>query len=76
MKITLSLAVEGFTLAAHARCLSKRTVADYSNTFRKLQKHLGMGPHALIALHPAGANCIIIAVWQAPHQHRLCCYRG
>jgi len=44
MKITLSLAVEGFTLAAHARRLSKRTVADYSNTFRKLQKHLGTDP--------------------------------
>jgi len=41
MKITFSQAVEGFTLAAHARRLSKRTIADYSNTFRKLQKHLG-----------------------------------
>jgi hypothetical protein len=40
-RITFSQAVEGYTLAAHARHLSSGTLADYNNTFRKLQRFLG-----------------------------------
>ena len=40
-RISFSQAVEGYSLAAHARRLSPRTLADYNNTFRKLQNHLG-----------------------------------
>ena len=37
----LSEALEGFVLASQARRLSKHTIADYSNTIRKLIKHMG-----------------------------------
>jgi site-specific recombinase XerD len=33
--LTLSQSIDGFTLAAHARRLSPKTIADYQNTFRK-----------------------------------------
>ena len=42
--ILLSQAIEGYSLAAYARRLSKRTMADCSDTFRKLQSHLGTDP--------------------------------
>ena len=38
--IKLSLAISGFLLDAEARSLSPRTVADYQNSFRKLQAFL------------------------------------
>jgi len=34
--ITFSQAIEGYSLAAHARRPSPRTLADYGNTYRKL----------------------------------------
>ncbi len=40
-RISFSQAVEGYSLAAHARRLCPHTLADYNNTFRKLLKHLG-----------------------------------
>lgn len=40
-KITLSQAIDGFLLDAQARSLSPRTIADYQNSFRKLQAFLG-----------------------------------
>jgi site-specific recombinase XerD len=43
-QITLSQAIEGYTLAAHARRLSPHTLADYDNTFRKLETYLGRDP--------------------------------
>jgi len=48
--ITFSQAIEGYSLAAHARRLSPRTLADYSNTYRKLHKHLGDRPIAMITV--------------------------
>lgn len=39
--ITLSQSIVGYTIAAQARRLSPHTLADYGNTFRKLQRHLG-----------------------------------
>lgn len=48
--ITLTQAIEGYSLAAHARRLSPRTLADYSNTYRKLHKHLGDRPIAMITV--------------------------
>src|SRR3990172_4699425 len=33
--LPLSQAIDGFELAAHARRLSPKTIADYANTFRK-----------------------------------------
>ena len=44
MRISLSQAIEGYELAAYARRLSKRTLADYGNTFRKLFLYLGEDP--------------------------------
>jgi len=43
-QITLSQTIEGYTIAAQARRLSPRTLADYANTFRKLIKHLKGDP--------------------------------
>ena len=40
-QITFSQAVSGYTLYAQARGLSPHTIADYHNTFRKFQIHLG-----------------------------------
>jgi integrase len=48
--ITFSQAIEGYSLAAHARRLSRRTLADYSNTYRKLHRHLGDLPIAIITV--------------------------
>ena len=42
--ILKSQAIEGCSLAAYARRLRERTMADYSSTFRKLQSHLGTDP--------------------------------
>jgi site-specific recombinase XerD len=47
-KVLLSQVVEGFLLDAEARSLSPRTVADYSNSFRKLRAFLGDPPFAEI----------------------------
>ncbi len=40
-KLSLAQAIDGFLLDAEARSLSPRTIADYSNSFRKLQSFLG-----------------------------------
>ena len=42
--ITLSAALEGYFIAAHARRLSPATLRDYDNTFRKLEEFLGRDP--------------------------------
>lgn len=42
--ITFSQALEGYFLHADARRLSPHTIADYANTFRKFQNHLGNDP--------------------------------
>ena len=39
-QITLSQAIDGYTIAANARRLSTHTLADYSTTFRKLAQYL------------------------------------
>jgi len=43
-QITLSQAVEGFTLEKQAKRLSPHTLADYSNSFRKLAAYLADDP--------------------------------
>ena len=43
-QLTLSQAIEGYFLAAHARRLSPHTLADYDNTFRKFEAFLGIDP--------------------------------
>lgn len=40
-QITLSQAIEGYLLDAHARQLSPKTIADYSTTFRKFRACVG-----------------------------------
>ncbi|MFN2243984.1 MAG: tyrosine-type recombinase/integrase [Anaerolineae bacterium] len=42
--ISLSAALEGYFIAAHARRLSPATLRDYDNTFRKLEEFLGRDP--------------------------------
>lgn len=42
--LTLSQAITGYMLAAQARRLSSHTLADYSNTYRKLIRHLAGDP--------------------------------
>ena len=44
MKIRFSKVLEGYYLAANARRLSKDTIHDYSNTYRKFQSFLGEDP--------------------------------
>lgn len=44
MQITLSQAIQGYELAAYARRLSERTLADYRTTFGKLSEWLGDDP--------------------------------
>lgn len=39
-RITFSQAVDGYLLYAHSRRLSKHTVADYRNTFRRFSEFL------------------------------------
>jgi len=41
---TLSQCIEGYLIAAQARRLSPHTIADYSNTFRRLQRFLDADP--------------------------------
>jgi hypothetical protein len=41
MRILLSQAIEGYELAGYARRLSKRTLADYGNTFSKAAQDSG-----------------------------------
>jgi hypothetical protein len=43
-RITLSQAIEGYFIAAHARRLSPATLADYDNAFHKLEAFLGRDP--------------------------------
>ncbi len=49
--ITLSRAIAGYLLDAHARRLSPHTIADYQNTFRRFQAHFPADP-ALDAISP------------------------
>lgn len=44
MTISFSQALEGYELAAYARRLSKQKLADYGNTFSKLQRFLSGDP--------------------------------
>lgn len=39
--ITLSQALEGYHIAAHARRLAPGTLGDYDSAFRKLERFLG-----------------------------------
>jgi site-specific recombinase XerD len=41
IKITLSQALDGYLLDAHARGLSPHTIEDYSRTFRRFRGHIG-----------------------------------
>jgi site-specific recombinase XerD len=50
--ISLSAALEGYFIAAHARRLSPATLRDYDNTFRKLEEFLGRDP-PLSSITPA-----------------------
>jgi hypothetical protein len=43
-RITLSRAIEGYFIAAHARRLSRHTLRDYDNTFRRFEEFLGRNP--------------------------------
>ena len=43
-RITLSRAIEGYFVAAHARRLSKHTLRDYDTTFRRFEAFLGRDP--------------------------------
>jgi site-specific recombinase XerD len=42
--ITLSQAIEGYFIAAHARRLSRHTLRDYDTTFRRFETWLGRDP--------------------------------
>jgi len=44
IQISLSQAIEGYLLDAHARQLSIKTVADYGNTFNKFRVYIGDPP--------------------------------
>jgi len=43
-RITLSRAIEGYFVAAHARRLSRHTLRDYDATFRRFEEFLGRDP--------------------------------
>ena len=43
-RISLSRAIDGYFIAAHARRLSSHTLQDYDTTFRKFQQFLGQDP--------------------------------
>jgi site-specific recombinase XerD len=43
-RVTLSQALEGYFIAAHARRLSPNTLSDYDNTFRRFETFLGIDP--------------------------------
>ena len=43
-RITLSQAIEGYFVAAHARRLSRHTLRDYDNTFRRFEEFLERDP--------------------------------
>ena len=43
-KISLTQAIEGYLLAAHARHLSPNTILDYTNTYRKFIKFYNSDP--------------------------------
>jgi integrase/recombinase XerD len=47
-EIALSQAIEGYLLDAHARHLSPKTIADYTNTFNRFRAHIGDPPLASI----------------------------
>ena len=51
-RVTLSRAIEGYFIAAHARRLSPHTLADYDNTFRRFEAYLNRDP-PLASLGPA-----------------------
>ena len=48
--ITFSQALEGYSLYAEARRLSPRTIADYTNTFRKFKLFLAPDDPSLAAI--------------------------
>ena len=56
--IPLSAALEGYFIAAHARRLSPATLADYDNTFRKLETFLGRDP-PLASITPADIRAFL-----------------
>jgi hypothetical protein len=43
-RITLSQAIEGYFVAAHARRLSRHTLRDYDTTFQRFEAFLGRDP--------------------------------
>jgi integrase/recombinase XerD len=43
-RVSLSQAIEGYFLAAHARRLSSHTLTDYDRTFRRFEEWLGRDP--------------------------------
>jgi site-specific recombinase XerD len=43
-RVSLSEAIEGYSLAAHARRLSPHTLADYDHTFRRFETFLSRDP--------------------------------
>lgn len=59
-KFTLSKALEGYELAAAARHLSKHTISDYANTFRKFQAHLKKDP-PIADIQPADVQSFLAA---------------
>ena len=43
-KVSLSQAIEGYFIAAHARRLSRHTLRDYDHTFRRFEAWLNKDP--------------------------------
>ena len=61
--ISLSAALEGYFIAAHARRLSPATLRDYDNTFRKLEEFLGRDP-PLASISPTEKTKIAVTTTQ------------
>ena len=65
--MTLTQAIEGFLLEAHARRLSPGTISDYSNAFKKLLRFLDADPPmAEIDAHQVRAFMADLATPRAP----------
>jgi integrase/recombinase XerD len=56
--ISLSRAIEGYFIVAHARRLSPHTLADYDNTFRRFEAFLGTDP-PLASITPADIHAFL-----------------
>jgi len=56
--ITLTQAIEGYFVAAHARRLSRHTLRDYDNTFRRFEAFLGTDP-PLAGITPAEIHAFL-----------------